>query len=145
MREREMLDQVRKRLSRLCDNVEDTLRRVPGVGDLMPGGYPPVDVYETPDAVIVRARVPGVSREELEVRVKPRAVVIRGRATPEKYETYTPLSEESPKGKFCREVLLPRQIDDEAEGTAFLENGVLTVRLKKAPPREGRTVNVEMR
>src|SRR5215467_12627361 len=41
---------------------------------------PPVDIYETPDGLVVLADVPGVAQEALEVRVDHNVLTIRGQA-----------------------------------------------------------------
>ncbi len=145
MHEGDMLRHVRQRLQGIGESIDDTLRQVPGVGRFVPGRYPPVDVYETPDSVVVRAEVPGVARENLEVRVRPRSLNLNGRAAPGRYEAYSAVSRESGEGEFKREVPLRTEVDDEAEASAVLENGVLTVRLKKARTEQGKPINVEMR
>src|SRR6202023_2558319 len=42
---------------------------------------PPVDIYETPDALMLIADMPGVSKESLEVRVDEDLLTIQGKAT----------------------------------------------------------------
>jgi len=41
---------------------------------------PPVDIYETPDGLVVLADLPGVAKEALEVRVDHNVLTIRGQA-----------------------------------------------------------------
>lgn len=141
----EMLEQVRSKMRVLADTVDQALGRVPGVRSMVARPYPRVDVYETPEAVVVQAEVPGVAREELDVRVQARTLEISGRRGTAGYAQYEPVSRETPEGQFHRTVMLPAEIDEEAEADAFLEGGLLTVRLKKTPRRKGKTVQVEMR
>jgi HSP20 family protein len=92
---------------------------------------PRVDVYEKQEDIIVEAEVPGVSQSDLVITVQSSRVEIKGmkkeRGSPEKIR-YLRLEREF--GSFRRLVALPAAVfPDKAK--AFLDNGVLTIRLKK--------------
>lgn len=97
---------------------------------------PRVDVYEKKNEIIVEAEIPGVSPSDIAIAVQSNRVEIKGR----KLEGPSPgkikyLRLEREFGSFRRLVALPTTVvPDKAK--AFLENGVLTVSLRKYLPRE---------
>lgn len=143
MREGEMWRHMRKQLGEMADTVDAALRRVPGIGALAREMYPPVNVYESPEEIIVRADLPGVAKPDLDIELLDRTLSIRGTRPPDAYEDYRCRAAEIPSGEFGREVRLPAAVDQEAEANATLHDGVLTVRLQKQQPERGRTIPVE--
>ncbi len=98
---------------------------------------PPVDIYETDKDVIVKAHIPGVKKEDLEVTVRDNAVTIRGEIKQEeeiREENYH--CRELRYGSFARTVPLPVPVKEE-EVTATFENGVLTIRAPKVEEETG--------
>ncbi len=95
MREHHVRQRLRKHVSDLADTVEAVARKVPCVCRISGAARPRVNVYEAPDALVVRAEVPGVSRENLEVRLVGGKLQIRCRPDAGQYETYTCLVRES--------------------------------------------------
>ncbi len=145
MREHHVRERLRKHVSDLADTVESAVSKVPCVGRISGAPQPRVNLYETPDALIVRAEVPGVSRENLEVRLVGGKLHIRCRPDAGQYETYTCLVRERNLDEYSREIDLPVAIDEEADITAVLTDGVLTVRLGRLPLHRGKSINVEAR
>ncbi len=143
MDQKSMWRQMRRQMGEMAETLDEAVRKVPGVGRLVPGLYPPVDIYESPEELIVRADVPGPPREELDVSLLNRTLTIRGRAEPEQYEDLTCHRKERPEGDFRREIDLPAAVDEDVDVTAVLQNGVLTVRLKKQLPEQGRRIEVQ--
>src|SRR4030042_6494726 len=77
------------------------------------GGALPLDIYREDGSLIVKAEVPGVASDELEVTVKDNVLTISGETRTEEEvneENYT--RRERRYGSFCRSVALP----DEAAG-----------------------------
>jgi len=106
------------------------------------GEYPPVDVYENEDEVLVRAEVPGVAKDELGLSLLEGKLVIRGKKPAEAADQYVCRVRECWSGEFSRAVALPEGIDPDAEPSASLRNGVLTVRLARLPAPAGRKIEV---
>jgi len=102
----------------------------------------PVDVYETDDQLVVKATVPGVKPEEIEVTVTGDLLTIKGEFKQEEnVEEPTYLRQERRFGSFCRQVGLPAGVKpDEAKAT--FENGVLTLEMPKAEAAQAKTVKV---
>ncbi len=107
---------------------------------------PSVDMYETDDEIVVKANVPGMSKEDLEVTVTEEAITISGETQAEeevKGENY--MRRERRYGKFTRRLPLPGAVHlDEAK--AKFTDGILEVRVpKEAKPEEekGRKIAIE--
>ncbi|MGC8917547.1 MAG: Hsp20/alpha crystallin family protein [Thermoanaerobaculum sp.] len=93
--------------------------------------FPPVDVYEVGDAVVVEAELPGVAADQLHVELVGTKLVLSGKMDPEDPATgETVLRMERPRGRFHRTVPLPAPVAPPFD--ASLRQGVLTVRLPKA-------------
>jgi HSP20 family protein len=111
------------------------------IGTDAPGWTPPVDLYETSDAFVLTAELPGLSREQIEIHAEESRVLIRGerpsgQAACEQYHRV-----ERGHGRFSRAFILPEPIDIEAVA-ADLADGLLTVTLPKAGGRGARRINV---
>lgn len=145
MEQRDMWQEMRRHFSDMADAIDKAVRKVPPFSRLMKAEHPPVNIYGTEEELIVRVEVPGVPKEDLGVSLTERALVIEGKQDRSQYEGCTPVCEECGAAEFSREIALPQAIDEEVEPTASLENGVLTIRLKKRPPEEGKAVHVEVR
>ncbi len=143
MEQENILKQMRKQLSDMTETMDQALRRVPGLSHLVRAGYPRVSIHESGEDIIVRAEVPGFAREELELSLLPGTLVLESRRAEGTDEGYECCLDERGEGEFCRRLALPAAVDEEADVTAILENGVLTVRLKKKQPERGRPVEIE--
>jgi len=110
------------------------------VGTDAPGWTPPVDLYETADAFILTAELPGLSRDQIDVRVEDGRIVIRGeRAGTVPCEQYHRV--ERGHGRFSRAFVLPEPIEMEAVN-ADLRDGILTVTIPKAGGGGARRIDV---
>jgi len=104
---------------------------------------PPIDICENDKEVIVRAEVPGLRPEDLELSVSGNQLTISG----EKRESSERRSggvyqAECRYGRFCRFIELPSPVDSERV-QAELSNGVLTVRLPKLKEAPGRRIPIK--
>lgn len=96
---------------------------------------PAVDIYETADSFVLTAEVPGVSNDEIDVKVVDNQLTLRGERSWDRDangEFFHRL--ESSYGKFERSFNLSERIDV-ANIAAILEQGVLTVKLPKRTPQ----------
>ena len=89
------------------------------------------DIYETDDALTVVMEIPGVEKKDVEVNVENDVLQVEGRVDFTKYEGLEPLYTEYNVGHFARSFTLSNRIDQQ-QITAQLEDGVLTLTLKKA-------------
>ena len=102
---------------------------------------PPVDVYETPNAVILLADVPGLAKENLQLDVEDDEVTISG-AFEEKNGDGEKLIAECTYGEYHRTFILADTIDRE-KITAKIADGVLTVTLTKREKVKPRKIKIE--
>lgn len=104
----------------------------------------PVDVYETDTEVVVRAEVPGIKKEDLEINLQENTLTIRGQSKEEtevQEEGY--YRRELRTGSFYRAIPLPAEVKSE-EIKATCDNGVCTIRAPKAlEAKVGRKISVE--
>lgn len=101
----------------------------------------PVDVYTTPEEIVIVASVPGLLPEEVDVSIQGDTLTIRGELRPP-LDNVQYLFQERPYGPFTRSLVLNVPVDvDKAEVT--LENGVLTITLPKAEEIKPKTIKVK--
>ncbi len=94
---------------------------------------PPMDIYETPEEIIILAEIAGVSKEHLEVEINRKAVKIHGkRLEIPRIENSTYRLAEIQYGQFERILFLPAPIDTDNVTASYL-NGFLHIRLAKIP------------
>jgi HSP20 family protein len=132
---------MQDRMNRLFGNVylrdEDTSFR----GNWVPA----VDIFETENHdLVVRAELPGMSRENIEVTVENSTLVLKGEKKFDaevREEQYRRI--ERSYGAFHRSFTLPNTVDTSKVGADF-KNGVLTVKLPFREEAKPRTINVEV-
>jgi HSP20 family protein len=93
---------------------------------------PAVEVSDTKDAVVVKAQVPGVSKEQIQVTVSEGMLTIKGETKEEeKKEEKNYLRREFHYGAFTRIVPIPAGVQAE-KATAQLKDGMLEVTIPKS-------------
>lgn len=107
------------------------------------GWIVPLDVVEEGDNVIVRASLPGVRPEDLEVSLEENMLSIRAQTQAEEEREHGRyLLRERRVGSFYRSIRLPQWVDaDKAE--ARYEHGVLTLTVPKAESKKARRLEVK--
>ena len=101
-----------------------------------------VDMYETEDSVVVKAAIPGVQAEEIEVSVTGDTLTIKAETKEEEEvqrESY--LRRERRFGSCCRSVTLPGGVEPE-NAEADYSDGVLTLTFPKAEEVKPKTIKV---
>lgn len=103
----------------------------------------PIDMYQTPNEVVVKAALPGVKPEEVDITITGDTLTIKGEAKVKeevKEEDY--LYQEHRYGAFCRSVSLPSGLDtDKAEAT--FENGILTLSIPKSEKVKPKQIKIK--
>jgi HSP20 family molecular chaperone IbpA len=102
---------------------------------------PPVDIYETPDGLVVLADLPGVSKEGLDVRVENDILTIRG--TSSDGLPGEPIYREFELANYFRQFELSEKVDQN-KITAELKHGVLTLKLPKAEEAKPKKIEVKV-
>ncbi len=100
---------------------------------------PAVDIYEVTDGLVVMADVPGVTQEQLEVRVDNHVLTIRGQVA--ESAVSAPSYREYELVNYFRQFELSDKVD-EGKITADLKYGVLTLTLPKAEEAKPRKIAV---
>jgi HSP20 family protein len=112
-------------------------------GDLADAGvFPPVNVSEDADHYYVRALLPGVDAQQLEISAVNQTLTVSGarRAPREAGASYH--RRERPEGEFSRSVTLPNRFDADRIQARYVD-GVLTVTLPKPEAAKPRRVTVQ--
>lgn len=103
---------------------------------------PVLDMYEDGNEVVVKADLPGMKKEDVEITLTDNILTISGeRKSEEKAETATYKMYERRYGSFSRSIELPSDIVADKTNAHF-ENGVLEIRLTKNPETEEKTRKV---
>ena len=104
--------------------------------------YLPLDIYETADEIVVRAVVPGVSADGIDIQFQGGVLTLRARSEEQQIpEGSTWLVHEVTPGEFIRQVTLPRTVEADKARTTF-ENGVLTLTLPKTADAKPKQIKV---
>lgn len=106
---------------------------------------PPVDIYETADRdLVIKAELPDMSREDVEVTVENNTLTLRGtRHVPADVKEDQFRRVERRYGTFVRSFTLPNTVDA-GKVTAEYKNGVLTVKLPFREEARPRTITVDV-
>lgn len=102
---------------------------------------PPIDIYEVPDGLMLRADLPGVTLDTLELQVQNNKLTLFGRVGMPVPSDARLLHQEYHEGDFLRSFILSDTVDHERI-IAKLNNGVLEVFLPHAPKAQPRKIQV---
>ena len=119
----------------------------PRMGEMAPfeGRWPRVDVQDREGDILVRAEVPGVKKEDLDISVSKDAVTIKAETRQEKEEGEKEgdfYRREIVTGSFARTVALPGDVDADSAKARF-EDGVLELTLPKREQAKRKRIQVE--
>lgn len=103
---------------------------------------PKLDVIDRDDEVIVKAEVPGVKREDIEITLTGNLITVKGATKKEEKEEKGDFYRcEISRGAFSRTVSLPAEVDD-SKAKASLTEGVLEITLPKVEKAKKRAIKV---
>jgi len=124
------------------DPFQDLVRYTAGTADAL-GWAPPVDIFEKQEQLVLRAEVPGVQREDLDVRIENGVLTLHGERKQESdvTEGNTHLTERS-YGSFTRSFSLPTTVDA-ARIAATYKDGVLEITVPKAETAKSKKVDIK--
>lgn len=104
---------------------------------------PQMDIIDRDDVIVVRAALPGVDKDNLEVSTTNQTLTLRGTTHKEtKEEAGEYYRHEISRGNFLRTVTLPAAID-EAHIKAKFKDGMLEVTLPKLESAKRHSINIE--
>jgi HSP20 family protein len=131
---------IQERMNRLFEETLSTARTDAGAAATW---TPPVDVYETAEAIVVQVELPGLRRDDIEIRVQDNMLTLEGerRLTRDvREESY--LRIERATGPFHRRFALPGSVAQDRIRAQF-RDGVLELTLPKAPAGEAHRIPIQ--
>ena len=102
---------------------------------------PNTDIYETDDSLTVVMEIPGVDKQSVSINVENDVLNVEARLDFAKYDRLEPVYTEFNVGHFARSFSLSNKIDQQQIG-AQLDDGVLTLTLKKAKEAMPRSIQI---
>jgi HSP20 family protein len=105
---------------------------------------PAVDIFETENSIILKAELPGVEPNDVEVRVEDNTLYLKGERKFEKEtkeENYHRI--ERSYGSFARSFTLPNSIDAEKVAAEY-KDGLLTLTLPKHEEAKPKTIKINV-
>ena len=118
--------------------------RVASTDDSRGSWTPPVDIFENGDDLIIRAEVPGVEKDDIDVRVEDNTLTLRGeRKREEELRDDNAYRRERSYGAFVRSFGLPETVDPKRIAARY-RDGVLEISLPKAETSKPRKVEVKV-
>ncbi len=132
-----------RELTSLRDEMNRMFGRSLGDGTRPAGTWsPPIDVFDTADAIVLKAELPGLTPDDVEVEVDDGVLSIRGeRRFTEQVEEGRYHRLERAYGQFARSLSLPTGVRAD-DITATFTDGVLEVRVPKADEVRPRKITV---
>ena len=107
----------------------------------MPGQLA-VDVYETAERLVVKARTAGVNKQDLDVSISDGILTISGTLSSGDDDVEHWHIQECYWGDFSRTIALPVAVKEE-EVEALLKDGVLTVSFSKVKQEQARKIQIQ--
>ncbi len=129
--------------------ISDRLNRM--LGDELRGSQddafgawvPAVDVFEKGETLVIRAELPGVRREEIDVRIENGTLMLRGeRRREEEIREGAAYRLERIYGRFSRSFALPTTVDASKISATF-KDGVLEIAVPKAEEAKPKKVHID--
>ena len=109
------------------------------------GWSPAVDIAEDDQEFTVRAEVPGLEPEDLDVSISGNSLVLAGEKKESSEKTEKDFYHaESRYGAFQRSIPLPQAVDPDKVDAEYV-NGVLVIHLRKAPSAIAKRIDVKVR
>lgn len=137
------LSTLRDRMDRLFG---DALGRSWGGEEGLATGawIPPVDVFETPESIILKADLPDINKDDVDISIENNTLTIKGERNSEKESKEKNFYRmERSYGTFSRSFTLPPVVAAEKAEASF-ENGVLTLTLPKREESKPKQIKVKV-
>ena len=113
------------------------------------GGMPKIDIKDTGKAIVIKAELPGVDEEDINVEILDNVVTISGEKKEEKEETdQNPPAgggyyyRESHTGAFSRSFSLPSDVKGD-DAVADIKKGILVVTVPKIEPKKAKKIEIK--
>jgi HSP20 family protein len=134
----DQLTNLRDEINRLFESPFEN-----GSSDVFNAWAPALDLYEDKENLVVRAELPGMKKEDIDIALHENTVTISGeRKNEKKYEGSETSREERLFGRFTRSLTLPKQVDGTKVAASY-QDGVLTVTFPKAEEAKPRQIQIQ--
>lgn len=131
------MDNVNKEMSNFFDRMPFSF--------LNKTNWPKIDIYETTGDIIIKAEVPGVSKEDLDVYIDDNSIRLSGQTKKDtEYKDENSYRSERFYGNFSRTIPLPLEVKSE-QAKAEYKNGILSLTIPKVESSKvrGRKLNID--
>jgi len=105
---------------------------------------PAVDIFDTDNAIVIKAELPGIKKDNVSIDVKGNVLTIKGERSFDKEikeENY--YRKERSFGKFQRSFTLPEAVNPEAIKANF-KNGVLEIEVPKPEEKKPKQISINV-
>jgi HSP20 family protein len=141
-----------RRMSTLRDEIDQVFDRMfqspwdlTQASQFMAGWSPAIDLYEDKDNLVVKAELPGMKKEDIEITLQDGLLSVSGeRKEEKKEESAETYRSERYVGRFQRTFSLPSTVNEE-QITASYKDGVLTVTLPKSEEAKPKQIAVSVK
>lgn len=137
------LDRIQSRINEFFDEALGRSRSYP-TSAATSAWYPPVDILESRDAYLIRAELPGMKKEDINLELRDGAVTLSGeRKFDEPAVGVEYHRAERVAGKFLRSFYLPQTIKEE-DMRATYRDGILEIHVPKADEAKPRQIAISV-
>ncbi|MBN2506835.1 MAG: Hsp20/alpha crystallin family protein [Verrucomicrobia bacterium] len=135
------LSTLRDEIDRLFESPLSALTQ--SSNQFLSGWMPAVDLYEDKDNLHLKAELPGMNKNDIEISIHEGVLTISGeRKLDEKYREAEVYRSERTLGRFQRTLTLPAQISAD-KVKAYYQDGLLTVLLPKAEESKPKQIEIK--
>jgi HSP20 family protein len=131
-----LMDELRRRMNRVWDDVEEWPSSPPTAG-----AWPRINLYDGGASLVLKADVPGLTEKDLSLTLDDGTLTLSGERKSDAPQGYSVHRQERGSARFARSIALPIKVDSE-KTTATIKDGVLTVTLAKSPDAQPRQIAV---
>lgn len=134
---------IQERMNKLFEQTLSRSRAEEAIGAST--WMPVVDVYETPETIVLQAELPGLTREDIEIQVREHTLTLKGeRRFAKEVQDENYLRIERAYGPFQRSFSLPTTVQQEKIRAVF-RDGVLELTLPKSEGAKPKRISIEVR
>jgi HSP20 family protein len=129
---------IRDEFNRLFEDLDKIPEQMP-----LSMGEPAIDLWETNQDVMLKADLPGIDPDNIQLEVTENSISISGESkSEEEYKDRNFIRKERSYGKFSRTLALPASVKPE-DAEATFKDGLLEIRLPKSKPVRGRVLEIK--
>ncbi len=132
-------------------DIENFGREAGGLFNIFPAGFfgtstsPKTDIYQTDSDVIIKAEIPGVSKDDLKLYIDENSIKLSGQYKREsEFKDESVYKTERYYGNFSRSIPLPVEVKSE-NAKAQYKDGILSITVPKVKPTQstGRKIDIQ--